>query len=427
MSHHRRLRPERSPQYIPQTQPFRKGTAVAAHQTEGNNTNNDWWKYEQTLAPAYESSGNACNSYELFKKDREALQLIGANSYRISLEWSRIEPSPGVFSDEALSHYEEVIDDLRAHDIEPIITIHHFTNPVWMENLGGWENPASSEWFRRYASQVVPRLNGRIHYWLTLNEPNVMVQQKYAAGIWHPHKKSFVHPYFKVYPNLIKAHKNAYGIIKNHNPGAQVSIASNFASLRPEKNIYYPVNAYYNYMYNRFSNHYMYNKLKDYLDFIGLNFYTRANFTLSPLDLFRGKPHIRLNPKPPEGPNDLEFDAHPEDISPVVKHLVTKYRKPVMITENGYVTNDDQGRVEYLRGMNEELIKLRHELGGNFLGYMLWTLIDNYEWNLGFGAEFGIFSVDRTNPEFPRTPKPSASVYRDSIKEHRGLDRILLR
>lgn len=370
------------------------------------------------MAPAFESSGIACNSYQLFRSDREAMERIHANAYRFSTEWSRIEPMPGKFSAEAIQHYADVLDDLLANGIEPVVTLHHFTNPQWFEEAGGWENPRSVTWYENYVRHVVPLLNGRVNYWLTFNEPNVMVQHKYIAGLWHPYKKSMIRPYRNVYPHLIEAHKRAYTIIKEHNPDAQVSITSNYALLQPKKNHLLPINYYYYFMYQRFSNDYMYRNLRDSLDFLGLNFYTRAQFTLSPLAPFFGKPHITIDPKPPDGPDDLTFDARPQDISPVVERLVQRYKKPVLITENGFVTNDDEKRAMYIAGIQAELVKLR-AAGWPLWGYLHWSLLDNHEWNMGKSARFGLYSVDPQT--FERKPKPSASIFADAALEHKKI------
>lgn len=410
------LSPDRHP-YRPSPDNFLVGPATAAHQVEGNNIHNDWWAHEKSFAPGYSSSGRACDSFNRPERDAQAVENMNCNAYRFSLEWSRIEPNQGQFDESAVQHYIEVINDLIARGIEPVVTIHHFTNPLWFEEEGGWKNPKSVEWFTKFVEYIVPRINGRINIWLTFNEPNVMVQHKYMTGDWYPHEKNMIDPYYSVYPNLIQAHRYAYQIIKKHNPDAQVGITSNFAHLQPIKNIFLPINYYYYLMYSRFSNHYMYRHLKNEMDFIGLNFYTRAQFTIAPQDLLRGKPHIRLSPKPPEKPDDLEFDAHPEDLSQVVRLLAKQYQKPILITENGFVSNNDQGRANYIAGINQELLQLRQETANGLLlfGYLHWSLMDNFEWHLGVAAKFGLHSVD---PEtFDLIPKPSAHVFADIARE----------
>lgn len=388
---------------------FRIGVATSAHQNEGGN-NNCFTQNEPNFSGG--PSGEACDSYHRYPEDHSLIREINCNTHRLSIEWSRIEPQRGEFSAAELDHYDQVIEDMLAKGIEPIITLHHFTNPIWFENSGGWENPSNVPAFQAFVDVIVKRFGQRVRYWITLNEPNVMVQSKYVAGIWHPYKKSFRDPYRHVYPNLIAAHKSAYGAIKTHNPEAKVSIASNYALILPKLNAYYPVNYIYYAIYSRFSNDYMFKHLRGALDFLGLNFYTRAEVSLNLFGKLRhGDPHYySIKPKPPESPQDFRFDADPQDLYDVIKRLRKAYQLPVMVTENGFVTNDDEKRVKYLAGVKEVLGRLRGEDAG-FWGYMLWTLIDNWEWPPhGFAARFGIFDRDRQ-------PKASAGTYADLAAE----------
>jgi beta-glucosidase len=207
---------------------FLFGAATAAHQVEGNNFNNDWWKYEQT------PSGKACNSYVLYKEDRKALQKMGCNAYRFSLEWARIEPQPGEFSAEAIQHYHDVIDDLLTHGIEPVVTIHHYTNPVWFEDYGGWADNKCLVDFERYATYVAKEYGHKVKYWITINEPNIYTVSKYISGHWYPYVRN-IFVAIKVFHNLIAAHKIAFAALKRANHQSMVSLCMQYIVIAPIK------------------------------------------------------------------------------------------------------------------------------------------------------------------------------------------------
>ena len=186
---------------------FMWGATTAAHQVEGNNTNSDWWEWEQA-GGGTEPSGAACQHYELYEKDFDLVQSLHHTAHRLSIEWSRIEPSEGSFSTDALSHYRKVIVALRKRDIEPIVTLHHFTNPLWFTQKGGWQNRRAHIYFVKYVERVVNDVGHLVHYWITINEPYIYSYYSYLCGDWPPEKKSFSQA-MQVAHNLLKAHSAA--------------------------------------------------------------------------------------------------------------------------------------------------------------------------------------------------------------------------
>ena len=154
---------------------FLWGAATAAHQVEGGNRNNDWWEWEHVGGKIVDgtTSETACEQYTRYEEDFDLARRLGHNAHRLSLEWSRIEPEEGTFSTEAISHYRQVIEALREREIEPFVTLHHFTNPIWLARQGGWENAKVVEYFTRYAKVVAGELGGRVKFWNTINEPMV--------------------------------------------------------------------------------------------------------------------------------------------------------------------------------------------------------------------------------------------------------------
>lgn len=159
---------------------FLWGSATAAHQVEGNNTNADWWDWEQAgHCKDGQRSGDACDQYHRFRDDFALLRQLHQNAHRLSMEWARIEPHPGQFDHEELEHYRTVLGTLHDFGLEPVVTLHHFTNPRWLASIGGWANPEVVPFFERYVTRVVEALGDLAHYWVTINEPNFFATAAY--------------------------------------------------------------------------------------------------------------------------------------------------------------------------------------------------------------------------------------------------------
>jgi len=383
---------------------FLFGAATAAHQVEGNNHNNDWWQFE-TTTPGVHQSGAAANSYELYKEDRKILQQMGCNTYRFSIEWARIEPTQGNFDLDALNHYRELILDLRAHGITPIVTLHHFTNPIWLEAIGAWENPKVVEYFSRYVNYVCNALKNVVDYWVTVNEPNVYLASKYILKIWFPAIFSPLKAY-KVAKHFLAAHRASYKLIKAHSTTAQVSLCINAIRFVPIHNHYYLLNLLVCGVLHWLNNRLAFVLLRNYTDFIGLNFYTRAKLSLDPY----AKEWFRTDP-PMLNLNNNVFSQFPRDLTWLL-NLFKNSGRPIIITENGINTDDDNLRVKYLQSIFR-ILKQAVSAKINIIGYMHWSLIDNFEWHFGYRPKFGLYSVEPDT--FKRLPKPSSLKYAELI------------
>ena len=387
---------------------FLFGAATAAHQIEGNNVHSDWWHYEGKSTGGV-SSGLACNTYLLFKEDRKCLQEMSCNSYRFSIEWSRIEPSENQFDQQALDHYLDVIRDLRKYNIEPIVTLHHFTNPYWLEKLyQGWENKKAIDFFERYLKFIIPRLKKlNVKYYITINEPNLFVLGKYLGGAWHPYKRN-TFTTLRVYNNLAEAHKRAYRLIKDYQPEAYVAPAIQNMLLYPLHGILYPLNKLLVDILYFLSNHYFYRKIKNHYDFLGLNFYSRFYLGLDfkRYGLFKTRPDVVMG-------DEQMYIQKPEDLKEIL-HKMKKYNKPIMITENGFSTNDDPQRAKYMRAIFK-VMKTAVNGGVNLIGYQHWSLLDNFEWAFAWKHKFGLYAFDPKT--FKRIAKPSSKVYKELIEE----------
>jgi len=379
-------------------QNFFWGAATSAYQVEGNNQNCDWWEWEKKVG-LKEVSGLACRHYELFKEDFDLAKELNHNAHRLSIEWSRVEPQEGEFSKKEIEHYIDVILALKQRNLEPIVTLHHFTNPLWFARLGGWQNKKAVYYFLQYVSRIVEALCANVRYWVTINEPMVYVYHAYILGNWPPQENSFLKAR-RVTDNLAISHAQAYKLIhsiykqKDLTPPA-VSIAKNvqiFAPCIPTLK-----NRFAAYLRDRFFNFAFVERLIRHksLDFIGINYYTRglvetegwglSNFLLDTCQ----KNHSRLEK------NSMGWDIYPEGLYNLLFRF-KKYNLPIFILENGICTEDDDKRWKYILEHLKN-IHLAMGQGAKVLGYIYWSLIDNYEWDKGFRPRFGLVEVDYRN------------------------------
>jgi len=386
---------------------FLWGASTSAHQVEGRNIYNDWWLAEQSGA-LRQASNQACCHYELYAQDFAIAKELGHNCHRFSIEWSRIEPQEGVFQDFEIKHYHKVIAELRRQGIEPVVTLHHFTNPVWFSQRGGWARFKLQRYFLRFVERIVKEFAGEVKFWITINEPLVYSSHSYLLGAWPPKEHSLFKT-AKVTLNMARAHIRAYRIIHKiyQDRGLDrpmVSIAANlqaFELCRPTLRNKLAV-----YLRHKLYNLYFIEILlrEKTLDYIGINYYGR---NLADVESW-GIRHLLLDTckhnHHPLRKNSLGWDIYPQGLYKLLVSL-KKYNLPVLITENGICTEDDDLKWDYIREHLEYLHKSMEE-GVNVLGYIYWSLIDNFEWDKGFEPRFGLVHVDYLTQK--RTIRPSA-------------------
>ena len=374
---------------------FYWGAATSSYQVEGNNVNADWWPWE--IQAGKERSAKACRHYEFYEQDFDLVKSLNHNAHRLSIEWSRIEPKEGEFSRQALQHYINVIVSLRSRGIEPMVTLHHFTNPLWFAASGGWVSSLSGKRFLRYCDFVTRALARHVHFWFTINEPTVYFSHAYLWGMWPPQAKSF----FKaktVHDHLNEAHIEAYRLIhkiyKELNLGGpSVSIAHHMQAIvgcdQGLKNRL--AVAIIKHLYNfEVLDHLA--KAKT-LDFIGVNYYSRHL--------------VGKNNHYPLKKNSLGWDIYPQGLAQVLLDL-KKYNLPVIIAENGICTSDDNERWEYIQGHLKN-VHLAMSQGVDVTGYLYWSLMDNFEWAYGFSPRFGLIDIDYNT--YQRTVRESAHKF----------------
>lgn len=385
---------------------FMWGSASSSYQVEGNNANADWWPWE--IKTNHERSAQACRHYELYEQDFDLAKGLHHCAHRLSIEWSRIEPKEGQFSQKELDHYRAVILALRARGIEPLVTLHHFTNPIWFSEKGGWTKKANVPSFLRYVDFIVEGLGKHVHFWMTINEPVVYLSNSFLWGLWPPQQKSILKSK-AVFDNLARAHIESYRRIhaiykKLDLPSPQVSIAQHLQAFVPCDQTFR----------NRFAAGFR-EKWYDFafidkifaagtLDYLGVNFYSRQQVDLKGWGLKNLMSDICTQGHDPLKKNSLGWDIYPKGLHEILLK-VKKYNLPVIITENGICTLDDDLRWEYI----VLHLKVLHQAmadGVDIRGYLYWSLLDNFEWAQGFGPRFGLIHVDYHT--FKRTVKESA-------------------
>lgn len=422
---------------------FKWGSATSAYQVEGNN-HNDWssqcrpprsrnclfvetqrrlnlgtnstehqprhWGARQRDAkPCIPCAGKACDSYNRYEEDFDIAKNLNHNIHRFSIEWSRIEPKEGKFDHEVMHHYVNVVKALRARGLEPMVTLWHFTNPVWFADKGGWLNEKSPEIFTRYIKYIVDNLRDRVGLWITFNEA-VSIYSTFAhqKGLWPPHHKN-IFEFIRVRRNFIKAQALAYRTIKEVYTVPQIisdsekSMSHNVEIGLVESNSY---NIYGNRWYEKIigkrynyqRNLYFWDKALPYYDFLGLNYY----------HVDRRMPgSYRILPKQEDMKNEMGWETYPEGIYKCLMEL-KRFKKPIYITENGIADGKDEFRKKFIKEHLRWVWQAIHD-GADVRGYMYWSLLDNFEWAEGFRPRFGLAEVDFNT--FERKIRPSALEY----------------
>jgi beta-glucosidase len=407
------------------TDNFLWGVATSADQIEGAEEN-DWTEWEESgrLRKKWTRCGRASGHRQRWRSDLTLLPSIGANAYRYSIEWSRLEPKSGQFDEYELAREAERARMLQALAVEPVVTLHHYTHPLWFWREGGWESAVSVERLVRLA-RVVAEALPTVRYWVTLNEPIVFVLGGYLGGLIPPGQRRFSSA-ASALENLLRAHAAASAAIQERIPGARVGMAHNMLSLAPDradsaldKKLVAAGEALYNDALveavatgemrwafpGEGSTAFRVPDLPSSTGFFGLNYYSRVHLR------FRGLPgrigEFLYRDRDGRGLTDTGWEIHPAGFDRALQKAAGS-GLPVIVTENGIATRNDRLRREFLR---EHVVILNHrrEAGAAIDGYFYWSLLDNFEWLEGFGPRFGLFEVDYAT--FARKRRPSADLF----------------
>ena len=417
---------------------FAWGTATAAHQVEGNNTNNNWYDWEHQLdennQPRIHNGDKsilAADHWNRYPDDIKLMKDLGVNHYRFSIEWSKIEPQNGDYNVESIQHYRDLCDSLIKNNITPVVTLHHFTHPTWFEKLGAFEKKENIDHFIEYSEYAFNNLKDLVPIWCTINEPSVFVSQGYFNGIFPPGKKDPVLA-ATVLENLLFAHTKTYKHLKSLNGGdnAQIGLVKNIFQFDPLRrwhildwafskvlnNVFtHSTLDYFKKGYSTFSlpgmvkKHMENNDAVGAMDFIGLNYYSRmhvkgqANLT---------EPFV-FEKRAKDIQTDMDYALYPEGFYEAL-HTISTLKKPIYVTENGVADQGNNIREifikRYLYALNKGL-----QDGLDIRGYFYWTLMDNFEWSEGYKMKFGLYEVDFETQE--RTLRESSNLFAKMVKK----------
>ncbi len=406
---------------------FLWGAATAAHQVEGNNFNSDLWLLEHLQPTLFaEPSLDACDHYHRFPEDIKLLADLGLNTYRFSFEWARIEPERGHFSTAALEHYRRMLAACHENEVTPMVTLYHFSSPRWFAAMGGWEKPAAADLFVRYCDRVARHLGDLISLASTFNEPNLpallrwlrpgeipfwtvrrMVRQaKRALGSKHLGCFFLADPE-KLLERVAAAHARGRDALKSGPGDYPVGINISLQDEQPAgpdsrrdrkcAQVYDPWLA-----------------LAAAGDFLGVQAYTRGRV---------GK-KCDAGPEPGVELTQMGYEFWPEALEACLRYARHRVSLPLYVTENGVSTEDDSRRIEFIRRALAGVLNCLAD-GIDVRGYIHWSLLDNFEWIMGYRPKFGLVAVDRATQK--RTIKPSARYLGEIARQNRMLDPAVIR
>lgn len=415
---------------------FLLGAATAAHQVEGNNTNSDCWAQEQMPHSTYkEKSGPACDHYHRYAEDIRLMKEAGLNAYRFSIEWARIQPEEGVFDEAQIEHYRQVIRCCRENGLEPVVTLFHFSSPVWLIRKGGWEADSVVEDFANYAAYVIRALGSELRYVCTINEANMGLQvaaiarrytmmakkaaaasgkegggvqmglnmqammenmkrqaEENAAAFGTPQPHCF-NLGGSEHSDLLtmQCHQAAKKAIKAMYPELQVGLTLSLHDLQPAPGGEERAEAAWAEEFT----HYLPYIQGD--DFLGVQNYTRT--------LIGPEEDLPV----PDGAErtQMGYEYYPEALEHVLRAVAKEFHGNLIVTENGLSCDDDTRRVAFIRTATDGVARCIAD-GLPVKGYFYWSLLDNFEWQMGYQMRFGLVAVDRATME--RSPKESLRV-----------------
>ncbi|HKF16149.1 MAG TPA: family 1 glycosylhydrolase [Candidatus Dormibacteraeota bacterium] len=391
-------------------QGFLWGCATAAHHVEGGNHNCDWWEFEQRGGILTgDSADPACDQYRRFPEDFGLLRRLNNNAHRLSVEWSRIEPAAGEFDLAQIEHYRQVLLELRHQGMAPMVTLHHFTSPIWFARRGGWAASGAHEGWLPFVRRVAAELGELVAFWCTLNEPNIYAYQGWLAGEFPPGRRSDVHGMYRVLANMRRGHEAAYRELGRLTPAVPVGIAQHKWLMLPanpalRRDRFAAASAQF--FMDRWPAGGRWQRVFEApCDYLGLNHYSGSLVAFSVRHAGEGFAN-RFNP-PGLPVSDFDWPVEPRWLRVCLEQL-RHLGKPVYVTENGMATIDDRRRIRFLRDVLGQVWQAIQD-GVDVRGYFHFSSHDNFEWARGYSMRFGLIGVDLETQE--RTVKPSGRLF----------------
>ncbi len=390
---------------------FLWGTATAAHQIEGGNVNSDWWAFEHAAGtPCVEPSGDACDSWHRWPEDLDLVSSFGLGAYRFSVEWCRVEPEPGEWSPAALDHYRRLAAGCRDRGLVPVVTMNHFTLPRWLASDGGWEAKGAPQRFARYCERVIAVLGDLAGWVCTLNEPNIVAAMGYRFGVFPP---GLVDPARRaaVTAALVAAHRAGVEALRSGPGDPLVGMTLSMTDYQALPGGEARMERVRRSMEDVFL------EALEGDDFLGVQTYSRA----------RIGPEGTLGAEAGVPVTQMGYERWPEAIGATLRRAaeVTASQAsasqasaslPLVVTENGISTEDDSERAAFIEAALASVAGCIAD-GVDVRGYFYWSLLDNFEWVLGYGPKFGLVEVDRET--FERKPKASAALFGSLARANR--------
>jgi len=399
---------------------FLWGASTSSHQVEGGNYN-QWSEWEDTNAlslskkaiyrldetPVWDDiksqaierdnyiSGKAVDHYNRYEKDFDILNQLNMNSYRFSIEWSRLEPREGEWDQKEIDHYHRYFEALKKRKITPVVTLFHWTTPVWFAEKGGFERKANVDYFVRFARKVFAEYGAHLRLVCTLNEPEIYVGKGWLdEDAWPPAKHGSRIGAIKTSLNLISAHKQVFAAARSSSRRIKIGIANNVSNYYAADDSLKTKSAMKLKRY--ISDDLFVDRIKKHVDWIGVNYY----FSNKYLNGKEQNENKRVN--------DLGWEMLPDNIEHVIMRQWQRYKKPIIITENGVADQGDQYRKWWI-AHTIDAIHSAMKRGARVEGYLHWSLLDNFEWSYGKWPRFGLVAVDYKTME--RTIRPSAAWF----------------
>ncbi len=407
---------------------FLWGSATAAHQVEGGNENNQWWAWEQQPGRIWhdDRSGMACDWWRNAERDLATAADLGQNAHRLSLEWSRIEPHDGEFDPAAIERYRRILSFMRERGIRPLVTLHHFTHPLWFDARGGWFHPDAVRRFDHYVAYTVGALSDLCDMWCTINEPTVYAMQGYLLGEWPPGARNPLQA-FRVMATLLQAHAAAAATIHRIDPALRVGLAHHLRIMDPvnPRSADVGVAAAYDAIFNSIVLRalasgrllpplgvgQLVSGLRGSCDFFGLNYYTRDHVAFDRGGegvLFARRFTPENLPRSDATHTGLPYgEIYPQGLYRSLKR-VARYGLPILITEIGVPDDDDDQRPAFMLSHLAAVHRAIRD-GIDVRGVFWWSLIDNFEWSEGWGLRFGLIALDHVSGE--RRVRRSGALY----------------
>lgn len=391
---------------------FLFGGATAAHQVEGGNRGNDWWEWEHRPdSPAKEPSGDAIDHYHRYADDFALLSSLGHNAHRLSLEWSRIEPEPGEWSTAALDHYRRVLTSLADNRLTAVVTLLHFTVPLWFAERGGWLAAEASDRFAAYVDKVMTHLGDLMPYACTINEPQVAAAHGYLTGYFPPGHAD-LDEWQRVTWAQIEAHRAAVQVMHADRGAVRAGICLQLPAMEPARPDDADCVAACEFAREWMQDVYIEALRSDPVgagDFVGVQYYSRQ----------RIDPHQAGGTAPAperERVTQMGWVWYPDGLRQAL-HTAARTGLPLIVTENGIATADDVERVEFL---DAHLRAVREAMddGCDVRGYLHWSAFDNFEWNEGYAPTFGLVGIDYDD-HLCRVVRPSAVAYGNVVRTGR--------